>query len=79
MTPTGLDVANILLARFNNSTLPVISYGLQQVSISDMRLVNNEFHLLFHLYDPSIQDPDYVDHASGNIRFAARRAGEDPA
>lgn len=79
IAPTGLELANILLLRFNQGSLPMIPYGVQQVSISQMRLVNNEFHILFHLYDPSIQDPDYVNHANGSIRFAARGAGEDPA
>jgi hypothetical protein len=79
LTPTARDLANILAQRHANGTLPSISYGTQSVSIADVALSGNSLSVLFHLYDPLIQDQDYHDPTNGNIRLAQRRAGEEPA
>lgn len=76
---TGRSFADLLVNAHASSALRTIPYATQEVSIAEVQLQGNYLHILFHLYDPLIPDPDYVDKASGGIRTAQRRQNEEPA
>lgn len=76
---SGAQLADLLVQEHAAGSIPPVPYGSQKISLAEAVRQNDELHLLFHLYDPLIPDPDYVDTVSGGIRTAVRRNGEEPA
>ncbi|MFD1157713.1 hypothetical protein [Roseovarius aestuarii] len=76
---TGREFAKLLVSEHAKGNLKSIPYGTQEVSAAEVTVSNDELSILFHLYDPLIPDPDYVDKNNGQIRTAQRRKGEEPA